>query len=74
MNEELMFEYSEMWNSCNYDDDGNEIPFDCSSFDVKETVGRIPVEVMEKVFEKHGGIDWKATISIEQFNRFTSKK
>lgn len=22
------------------------------------TVGRIPLEVMEKVFEKHGGIDW----------------
>jgi len=35
-------------------------------------VGRIPVSVLEKLFEKRGGIDWEKTISIEAFERMTS--
>lgn len=58
MNEELMFQYSEMWSD-------NE-----NDFDVTNTVGRIPISIMEEVFAKHGGIDWDKTISIEQFNNF----
>lgn len=62
-NEPLMWEYSEMWEQSNYDtdDDGNSIetPFDLSKFDVTGTVGSIPIDVMEKVFEKHGGVDWE---------------
>jgi len=58
MNEELMFQYSEMWSD-------NE-----TDFDVTGTVGRIPITVIEDVFAKHGGIDWEKTISIEQFNNF----
>ena len=32
-----------------------------------DTVGNIPVSVMEEVFIKHGGIDWEQTISTEAF-------
>ena len=73
INEELMFQYSEMFDSYKYDEDDNEIPFDSSSFDVTDTVGRIPVSVMEEVFAKHGGVDWEKTISIEAFDRFVKK-
>ena len=68
MNEELMFPYSEMYGSSNWDNEGNELPFDSTNFDVTGTVGRIPISVMEEVFAKHGGIDWEKTISIEAFN------
>lgn len=34
-----------------------------------ETVGCVPIEVLEAVFAKHGGIDWEKTISIENINR-----
>jgi hypothetical protein len=72
MNEPLMFEYSEMYgqDDYSYEDDGTEIiyPFNHLEFNVTGTVGRIPVSVMETVFEKHGGIDWDKTISIESFN------
>jgi hypothetical protein len=64
MNEEMMFQYSEEWGG--YDDTDKE-------FDVTNTVGRIPVSVMEEVFEKHGGIDWEATISIKQFDKFIKR-
>lgn len=39
--------------------------------DTTDTVGRIPISVMEEVFLKHGGIDWEKTISVEAFNAFT---
>lgn len=75
MNEELMFEYSEMYGNTEYqyEDDGTVIehPFDISTFDITGTVGKIPVSVLEKVFEKHGGIDWEKTISVETFERLT---
>jgi len=63
-NEPLMFEYSEMW------DDADELQ---TAFNVTNTVGRIPISVMEEVFTKHGGIDWEKTISIEAFNRQVKK-
>ena len=42
--------------------------------EMTETVGRIPVSVLEEVFAKHGGIDWERTISVETFSRFTKKE
>ncbi len=39
-----------------------------------QSVGKIPVSVMEEVFAKHGGIDWKKAISVEQFNRLVNIK
>jgi hypothetical protein len=69
-NEPLMFQYCEKWNSCSYDDNGNEIPFDETIFDITGSVGRIPISVMEKVFKLHSGIDWEKTISIEKFHKF----
>jgi len=40
------------------------------SDNITGTVGRIPVSVLETIFEKHGGIDWEKTISVESFNNF----
>ena len=54
-NEPLMFKYSEL--------------YDEEDLDITDSVGRIPISIMEEVFEKHGGIDWEKTISIEQFNK-----
>ena len=51
-----------------HDEDYNEIPFDESTFDITRHVGRIPISVMEEVFEKHKGIDWDKTLSIDAFN------
>ena len=39
--------------------------------DVCGSVGSIPVSVLETIFEKHGGIDWNKTISVEIFEQFT---
>lgn len=60
MNEPLMHEYSEMW-----DISEDDVAFDKRTFDVTKTVGSIPIEVMEEVCEKHGGIDWDETLSAE---------
>ena len=54
-NEPLMFKYSELY-------EGEDL-------DITGSVGRIPISIMEEVFEKHGGIDWERTISIKQFNK-----
>jgi hypothetical protein len=35
------------------------------------TVGRIPVNVLEEMFAKHGGIDWQKTISVKEFESIT---
>lgn len=35
-------------------------------------VGRIPIEVLEQVYELHGGIDWEKTISTDWFNKITN--
>jgi hypothetical protein len=55
--EELMHKYSEMFD---HNEDEN--------FSVVGTIGNIPIEVMEEVFKKHGGIDWDKTVSEEWFN------
>ena len=36
---------------------------------ITESVGSISIEKLEQIFEKHGGIDWEATISIQAFER-----
>lgn len=75
-NEEVMFEYAEGYGLPKYtfDENGeyNETPFNVSLFDITKEVGSIPLDIMEAVFEKHGGIDWNRTISIEQFNQKVS--
>lgn len=38
--------------------------------DVTHTVGSISLELAERIFAKHGGVDWEKTISVEQFERF----
>lgn len=37
--------------------------------DTTNTVGCVPMSVMESVFESHGGIDWDKTISVDNINR-----
>jgi len=69
-NDKAMWEYSEMYGSLNWDDEDNEIPFNEKDFDVTNTVGRIPIEVMQKVCDSHGGIDWDKTLSIEAAKQF----
>jgi hypothetical protein len=39
--------------------------------DLTNSVGCVPVSVLEEIFEKHGGIDWEQTISVAKFNDFT---
>lgn len=39
---------------------------------ITETVGRIPVNVLEEMFAKHGGIDWNKTISVKEFESLKS--
>lgn len=58
-NEELMKPYAEGYNYGGYDEDGNDKVFILEEFDIRGTVGNIPVSVMEDVFKKHGGIDWE---------------
>ena len=36
--------------------------------DICHTAGSIPISVLERIFEKHGGIDWEKTISKDAFN------
>ena len=66
----LLHKYSEMYGHSSWDEDGNETTFDPSTFTSVGSVGRIPVTVLEELFEKRGGVDWEKTISIEQFNKF----
>lgn len=73
-NDKDMWKYSEMYGSTTWDDDMNEIPFNEDGFDITGTVGRIPVDVMQKVLDNHGGIDWDKTLSIENANKFVNKR
>lgn len=45
-----------------------------SEGDTTGTVGKIPLDVMENVFQKHGGIDWEATLSVQAFERLVNGK
>jgi hypothetical protein len=67
----LLHTYSNYYGRGGYDDDGNDIPFDSSSFTSVGKNGMIPISVLEELFSKHGGIDWEKTISVEAFNEFT---
>jgi hypothetical protein len=49
------------------------VPYAEDFENITETVGNIPVSVLEELFEKHGGIDWEKTISIEHFEEFTEE-
>lgn len=66
-NEPLMHKYSESYGCGTFDQEGNDVPFDPTTFNIMDTVGNIPIAVMEEVFQKHGGIDWEATISEKAF-------
>lgn len=35
-----------------------------------QTVGELPIDAAQQIIDKHGGIDWDKTVSIEQFNTF----
>lgn len=39
-----------------------------------QTVGRLPIDVAQQIIDKHGGIDWDKTISIEEFNNLVYGK
>ena len=43
-------------------------PYTEDSGDITQSVGRVPISILEEIFEKHGGIDWEKTISPEIFN------
>lgn len=70
MNEKDMWVHSEMWGNSNWDEEGEEMPFNETGFDVTDSVGRIPIEVMQDICEKHGGIDWDVTLSKEAALKF----
>lgn len=63
----MLHKHTEDWNWGGYDDDGNQLPFDASTFTSVGKVGSIPVTVLEEMFEKRGGIDWEKTISPDAF-------
>lgn len=73
-NDKDMFKFSESYGYGGYDDEGNEIPFNEEDFDVTDTVGRIPVEDMQKILDNHGGIDWDATLSFDVAKNILNKK
>lgn len=39
-----------------------------------KTVGRLPIDVAQQIIDKHGGIDWDKTVSIEEFNNLVYGK
>lgn len=41
---------------------------------ITQTVGQLPIDVAQQIIDKHGGIDWDKTISVEQFNNFINGK
>lgn len=42
--------------------------------DICNTVGSIPLTVAQQIVDKHGGIDWDKTISVDVFNEFVYGK
>ena len=70
INEKEMFKYSAMYGYGGYDENGDEKAFDEESFDIINSVGRIPINVMQDICDKHGGIDWDKTVSIESCEKF----
>ena len=66
----LLHQYSELYGSEDWDNGFTNN--DNTNFNAMGTVGRIPVSVLEELFEKRGGIDWGKTISIESFEKMLS--
>ena len=69
VDEKLLHEHTEGFEYDGWDKEGNEIPFDSSSFTSVGKVGRISVAVLEEIFKQHGGINWEKTISISAFHK-----
>lgn len=42
--------------------------------DTTQTVGRVPIDILETVFINHGGIDWDKTISIEAYEHLVNSR
>lgn len=42
--------------------------------DVTSTVGQLPIDIAQQIIDKHGGINWNETVSIERFNEFVNGK
>lgn len=66
MDEPLMHPYCEMWDDV-YDEESDSY---VQATTPMRSVGIIPLSVMEEVFEKHGGIDWEATLSVDKLTKF----
>jgi hypothetical protein len=47
------------------------VPYAEDPTKLTNTVGNIPISVVEEIFTKHGGIDWEKTINIDSFKKFT---
>ena len=62
INDKDMWEYSEMYDS------------DSSDFDVTNTVGRIPLKVIQNICDSHGGIDWDVTLSKDSATSFLKNR
>ena len=45
------------------------IEFADSPEELPNTIGSIPIDILEQLFLKHGGIDWDKTISIETYEK-----
>ena len=74
INDKNMWKYSELWGYSNWDENGDEITFEHNDFDVTGTVGRIPLEVMQRICDNHGGIDWDITLSKETALKFIKRE
>lgn len=41
---------------------------------LKHTVGQLPIDIAQQIIDKHGGIDWDKTVSVEEFNNLVYGK
>lgn len=42
--------------------------------EITKTVGKLPIDIAQQIVDKHGGIDWDKTVSIENFNNLVYGK
>lgn len=70
-----LHKHTECYGYPSYTDNGDEIPFDKTTFSSIDRIGRIPLETVERICNvNHGGIDWEATISIEAYKLLINGK
>lgn len=55
----------ELWQYCETFEEDFEEDFSCL-----EQVGRIPLVKLQEICDKHGGIDWETTLSVENCKKF----